>query len=393
MKKISKDLKVCTQCLNDNLHPFGLDFDKNGTCYGCEVHKEKNNDKLFLDSKNYLKLTISKLTKDVKCYDCIIPIKGSAEDYFVVDFILKEKLNPLIIIVNNHFLTNLAWHNIHNLITYYDLDAVTYSPEINIYKSLIRSSLVKFNDIYWPYRYLNQSYTLQVAIEKEIPLIIWGGYQPIEFVGKFSHKDKVEMSEWSLTEHDLHGQNLNLFMSTGSRFNENKFLKYPNYETCKNVRGIYLSNYLRWDPWEQNSRFKSQGFLGELSKHTFDIYENVGSSTYYQIHDLLRIEKYGYKKVREQLSREIRHERISRDKALNLYELYLNQQYDVHDFFNWLDVTKSGMEWWIKHRLKNTKKLIGPESKKINWEEYFSEFFNQKTEPSINKFVTFQKGI
>ena len=50
MKKISKDSRYA-QCLNDNLHPFGLDFDKMGHVMDTEIHKEKNNDKLFLDSK------------------------------------------------------------------------------------------------------------------------------------------------------------------------------------------------------------------------------------------------------------------------------------------------------------------------------------------------------
>ncbi|MDC3208400.1 N-acetyl sugar amidotransferase [Pelagibacteraceae bacterium] len=389
----TKIIQTCTKCLNDNQHPFGLDFNSEGICYGCIIHKEKRNNKLFLHNEDIFQNEINDLRNKSYKYDCIIPIRGSAEDYFVVNYIINKELNPLIVIVNNHFLNDLAWHNIHNLITYFDVDSITYTPDIFLYKSMVRSSLVKFNDIYWPYRYFLQTYSLKLAIDKKVPLIVWGGLQPIEYCGKFSHSDIVQMSEWSLKEHDLHGTSIDNFLTTGSRFNFSRILSYPIISETKKIKGIYLSNYIPWDPWKQNSTFEQAGFLAEDFDHTFDQYENVGSSVYYQIHDLLRLEKYSYKKVREQFSREIRHKRITRENAQKLMKIYQNQNYSIDNFFKWLDVTNSGKKWWIKHKLPKTNNLIGNNRVSINWQKSFISYFTNKSIVPEEKFVTFKKGI
>ncbi len=75
------------------------------------------------------------------------------------------------------------------------------------------------------------------------------------------------------------------------------------------------------------------GFSPESSIYTFDQFEKSGSSVFYQIHDVLRYEKHGYIKVREQLSREIRHGRISRNNAERVYVEYINQNINIKPFF------------------------------------------------------------
>tara|TARA_B100001093_G_scaffold507544_1_gene568250 strand:- start:1244 stop:2416 length:1173 start_codon:yes stop_codon:yes gene_type:complete len=386
-------IKTCTNCLNDSSHPFKLSFDDNGLCYGCIVHLEKNNDLIFKNNLLALESTLSSAKKNNSLYQCIVPINGSAEDYHTINFLLEKSITPLVLLINNHFLNEIAWHNIHNLITHFDLDSISYTPEIDNYKSLVRSSLVNFNDINWPYRYLRQTYSIHVALEKKIPLIIWGMNQPIEFTGKFSHTDIVEMSEWSLKEHDLNGVSFNEALSTSSRYDINKTIHYPNHIQSSTIKGIYLSNYMPWDPWKQNSIFEKHGFMSEDIYHTFDQYENVGSSIYYNFHDLLRLEYKGYKKVKEHLSREIRHGRISRKNAMKLLNEYNQQTYSVESFFDWLGVTKSGKEWWILHKIPKYSHLIGEKSKKIIWKKYFKNYFSQNAFKSKNDFVSYMKGI
>ena len=41
-------------------------------------------------------------------YDCLIPVKGDAEDYFVVSKVLEMDLKPLLVSVNDYFLNILV---------------------------------------------------------------------------------------------------------------------------------------------------------------------------------------------------------------------------------------------------------------------------------------------
>lgn len=356
----------CKKCLYEDSHPFGMSY-FDGLCLGCYTHLEKYN--LYWEDRYEQLFTIAKKAKkSSKNYDCIIPITGDAEDFFVTSEVLKLGLNPLLVSVNSYFLNDIGWKNLHSLITYFDLDSWVYNPDIETYKNLIRTSLRKYNHMNLPWLQLHTSFPVHVAKEKNIPLIIWGANQAIEQVGKFSHLDNVEMSSWSRVEHDLFGNDINTLIGTGAEVSERKlsYYKYPEIKKLGGkIRGIYLSNFIPWDPLKQNHSMLRFGFTPELNYASFDPYERAGSSVYYQIHDLLKFERLGYRKIIDHCTREIRHGRISRDEATNIANLYENNKVNIKPFFDWLGVTKSGMEWFILHKLKNSHQLIAENKEQV----------------------------
>jgi len=193
--------KFCNQCLYTTEHPFGLSVYQSG-CSGCSTHQEKN--VINWDEKHQVLQTIVKqVKKKSKNYDCVVPVTGDAEDYFVLSKILALGLSPLVVSVNDYFKNDIGWHNLHQLITNFDVDSLVFNPDIRVYKDLVRTSLRKFDHILLPSLSLHTSFPVHVAYERKIPLIIWGQHQAIEQVGKFSHHDNVEMSKWSRKEHDL----------------------------------------------------------------------------------------------------------------------------------------------------------------------------------------------
>jgi hypothetical protein len=388
----------CSQCLNDIKHPMGQVIDKSGLCTGCITHKEK--DKIDWDEKwSTLQDKCSKILKNrgEDTYDCIIPLNADAEDYYIVELALSLNLKPLLLYVNNYFGTDLSWKNLHNLETHFDLDMITFNPNFVTYKEAVRTSLRKFNSIYWPYQALKTAYPVSLALDMDIPIILWGGLQATEQVGKFSHNDEVEMSGWSRNQHDLFAVDETEFFGTGAQISivEQFQYTYPDLKKSSRVTGIYLSNYVRWDPWKQNHSMLKYGFAPENSKYTFDQYERSGSSVYYGVHDLLRLENHGYCKVREQLSREIRHNRISRINAKKLYVLYSNQYVDIKPFFDWIGSTNSGYKLFLKERFKYSyKKLLNKTNKTISMKNYFNtSYFEDESHAITKDFIVYHKGI
>lgn len=254
--------------------------------------------------------------------------------------------------------------------------------------------------MYLPWLQLHTSFPVHVAREKNINLIIWGGQQSVEQVGKFSHIDNVEMSSWSRTEHDLFNNNIHQLTGNGAQVAE-RDLNYYNYPEVKGlgkkVKGIYLSNFIPWDPIKQNHSTLKYGFTPQENPYSFDIYERAGSSIYYHIHDVLKYERIGYRKIRDHCTREVRHGRLTTEEASIIEGQYKNRKVFIRDFFDWLGVTKSGYEWFIKHRLEKSKELISENRNiiskaKIDFPEKLSKFIVEAKSPK-REFIVYGKGI
>jgi N-acetyl sugar amidotransferase len=386
-------IKKCKKCLYDEDHPFGIVIYSDGICSGCKTHDEKYKID-WKERKNVLQEILKKRIKKNRSYDCIVPIFGDAEDYYIIEIVLSFGLNPLIVHVNNYFNNDIAWFNVQNLITYFDLDCHTYNPNFLSYQNAVKESLRKYNNILWPYLNLIKTYPVHLAIKKNINLIIWGGHQSIEQVGKFSHYDEVEMTNWSRIEHDLFKHDEDEFFSSGSLLEENdlSFMIYPELSILKkkNISGIYLSNYFFWDPLNQNSKMTKYGFKPEINNRSYDIYERAGSSVYYQFHDLTKVKNVGYAKIRDHLVREIRHNRINKKNAIKIENNYLNNYIDTNLFLDWLGLSKSGKEWYHKHIMKNS---IFKNKKKIKLNKKIHDLVNKKKFKKVKDFCIYEKQI
>ena len=83
----------CKACLYSTNHPFGLTLEDD-ICSGCITHDEKYH--IDWQQKNLeLKKIAHWAKKKSRTYDCVIPVIGDAEDYFVVSKVLELALSPL----------------------------------------------------------------------------------------------------------------------------------------------------------------------------------------------------------------------------------------------------------------------------------------------------------
>ena len=386
----------CPKCHYPSDHPLGLIISEK-ECSGCFTHKEKN--KIDWTSKaKILDDILKNYRKNSKQYDCVVPVIGDAEDYYTVSKVLSLGLSPLVVCVNDYFKNDIGWHNLHNLITYFDVDSFVFNPDIRVYKDLIRTSLRKFDHIMLPFFQLQTSFPVHVAHERNIPLVIWGQSQAVEQVGKFSHQDAIEMSRWNRREHDLFNVETDKLIGNGAQVDERNlnYYKYPKIKNLSkhNVRGIYLSNYMRWDPLAQNHSTTKFNFIPEENESTFDIYERAGNSVYYHLHDLLKMKRVGYRKSHDHVAREIRHGRITSEQGIEIINHYKNSKVSIKPFFDWLGVTNSGYEWFVKHKLNGFEHLLGYDgsNQKINLPKPLSSLLVNAKEAS-EQFVTFGKGI
>jgi N-acetyl sugar amidotransferase len=388
---------ICPKCLYPQNHPFGISIN-NKECSGCFTHREK----YVIDwtvKREELENRIKKYKKHNKKYDCVVPVVGDAEDFYTLSKVLELGLSPLVVCVNDYFKNDIGWHNLHQLITHFDVDSLVFNPDMRAYKELIRTSLRKFDHILLPFLQLHTSFPVHVAYDRNIPLIIWGQNQAVEQVGKFSHHDAVEMSRWNRRQHDLFEIETDYLVGNGAQVDLRhlNYYKYPKPSALnrRGVKGLYLSNYFKWDPLVQNQSVVDFGFNPEVNNSSFDIFERAGSSVYYNFHDLLKYKRVGYRKVDDHIAREIRHGRLNKKEGIYLSDHYTCSKVHIRPFFDWLDVTSTGYEWFCKHKLGAVRHLISDEpvtSKPVTLPENIRELLSRAS-TAASHYIVFGKGL
>ena len=109
-------MKYCNRCLYPENHPLGLTFDDEGICSGCRVHEEK--DQLdWHDRFERLKMICDQYRSRTRSvHDCIVPVSGARDSYFIVDFVKNElKMTPLLVNYNSHYNTRMVIRNLSYL--------------------------------------------------------------------------------------------------------------------------------------------------------------------------------------------------------------------------------------------------------------------------------------
>lgn len=347
-------MRYCKRCLYPENHPLGIIIDEEGICSGCRIHEEK----FTLDWKareQKLKALLSsyKSTSGLN-YDCIVPVSGARDSYFIVHLLKKVYgMNPLLVTYNKHYNTHVGNRNYAYLKTLFNCDALSLIVQPQKVQRITRESLKKMGSIYWHILAGQTVFPVQVAVRFKIPLIIWGAHQGIDQVGMFSHTDEVEMTRRYRKDHDLMGFEAEDLMQN-SDLSENDIIQYvyPHDKELEKVgvRGIYLGNYIPWDTKSQHElMIKLYGYETALQQRSFDTYNDIDCVHYNGLHDYIKYLKYGYSKITDHVSREIRWGRLSRDEGIKLVQHYEKiKPHDTTYFLEWMKMSEEELFSYIE---------------------------------------------
>lgn len=394
--------RECVQCLYQSAHPFGLQFNSEGLCTGCITHREK----LELDWDTRF-LELQRLVERIKRknrnrhYDCVVPIRGTPEYFYVMD-VVKNRLgmNPLAVSYNSQFNSEVGIQNLDRIRDSFDVDVLIYSSNAEIYKKLIRETLVRFSNMRWPYLAGESVFPVQVAVERDIPLVVWPYHQATEQVGMHSYLEAPEMSRRNRAQFDLLGIEPEELTSSETLVGKSDVwdLEYPSDQALMKtgLRGIYLSNYMPWDSRRYSEEMiKGFGALGAKNPRTFDTYDRIDDMTYMTIHDVLKFNLHGYSRVTDNLCREIRFGRITREDALAMENFYQAEypETEIKVFLEWLGMGYKAFEWYSERMPFFGKR---PKESQLNLSQ--SQFVGNflKNAPSVmnsKQLIVYGKGL
>tara|TARA_B100000795_G_C22794671_1_gene438728 strand:- start:2160 stop:2816 length:657 start_codon:yes stop_codon:yes gene_type:complete len=215
----------------------------------------------------------------------------------------------------------------------------------------------------------------------------------------FSHEDEVEMTRKYRKEHDLMGFEaedlVDLEDFPSEIKNDMKKYFYPTDDAISKValRGIYLSNYIRWDSKTQHEKMIKKydyNTLGQI--RTFNTYENVSNLLYDDIHDYIKMIKHGYSKVTDHVCQEIRLNRMSREEGVSSINYYQkNKIRHKKLFLEWLGMDVSEFDNNLD-KFRNFSEING--DFEINGRtKYQNEFIVNSVEKDNPELHSFYKGL
>jgi len=326
-------MRYCARCMYpENAKPTII-FDEDGVCSGCRYHESRDTVEVDWEERWEILLEIVEEAKQIakernNSHDCIIPVSGGKDSYFQV-WLAKEKLglNPLLVHFNHVFNTGAGQYNIRNLLEKSGCDMVEYRAGVESVRKLARHMLKTVGDITWHYHAGLRVFPMQVAVQRNIPLLLWGEHGFAELTGIVSLEDFVEFTRWSVREHDMRGIDPEDLIGEGeiTRADIAPYI-YPSDEELEKVevRGIYLSNFLRWDAKKQTDIvMKEWGFSPVTFERgrTFNLHSKIEDHAQ-EIHDYLKYLKFGYGRATDDASTEVRLQRLSRDEAKAVVKRY-----------------------------------------------------------------------
>lgn len=345
-KKIPPKMKYCTKCVYPGVSATPLTFDENGVCSGCRTSSQAKDIDWDRRRKKFERLIERYRSKDGTNYDCIIPVSGGKDSYFQIHIIKEYGLNPLLVTYHGNNYTPTGMKNLLNMREVFNVDHIFFTPSIKVLKSMNRIGMRLMGDMNWHAHAGIFTYPIRVAVQNQVPLMIWGEHGFMDLGGMHSYNDFVEFTYRYRHEHCLRGYEWYDILEKSKEYDEDLKKQdlipwmYPSDEDIERVgvRGIYISNFFKWDANEHGKLMvEKYGFLEaeEPFERTYRTMSNLDDMHENGIHDYMKYVKFGYGRATDHVCKDIRSGLLTREEGIEIVRKM--DPIKSKDLYRWLD--------------------------------------------------------
>lgn len=311
-------LRYCSRCIMPDTKP-DLVFDDEGVCSACRAY-EYRREVDWAKRKNELENLLEAHRSKTGYWDCVVPVSGGKDSTYQVIRVLELGMTPLCVTATTCDLSDLGKRNIDN-IKKLGVDHIQLSPNPVVRAKLNRIGLQEVGDISWPEHVGIFTIPVRVAINYNIPLIIWGENSQNEYGGpeQAQHNNILDRS-WLEEFGGLLGLRVtDLADVYGLSKKDLVPYQYPTDEDLREaqVTGLFLGHYLPWDGMTNYLISQAHGFetYSKLVEGSMVNYENLDNHQT-GIHDYFKFLKFGFSRATDIACLHLRRGRLSREDAL-----------------------------------------------------------------------------
>lgn len=320
---MSTTIRYCTRCVMPETKP-DLYFDEEGVCCACRYFEQREAVDWKARGKELEGILDRFRSRDGSNYDCIIPCSGGKDSTYQTLRMLQLGMNPLCVTATTDRLSPIGRRNIENL-KRLGVDYIEVSTNPVVRRRLNKLCLEQVGDISWPEHLTIFTIPVRIAVQMNVPLIIWGENSQNENGGPAARADNPVLDRRWLEEF---GGLLGLRVSdlVGQVGIEPKHLiqyTYPSDEELRRVgvTGLFLGYYMPWDGLSNALVAQANGFEAwpTVVEGSIVNYENLDNEQM-RIHDYFKFLKYGYSRATDWACWHIRRGRLTREDGMALVQ-------------------------------------------------------------------------
>lgn len=339
----------CKKCVYP-VHAVNLDIDDEGICSACRTFEEITllKDELWEKKKNKLVEILEKHRKlSDGDYDCIIPVGGGKDSYYQAHYIKSLGFKPLLVTYyGNNYLPE-GDQNLNLMAEKLNCDHYIFKPSVETLIKLNRAAFYMMGDMNWHNHAGINIIGVKSALEYKVPLFIYGEVA-WDISGMFSINHYSEFNKRSVLEHSMRGYKKEDFIGKENlNLEELKWFELPSDENFEkfNLKGIFLGNFIYWDPYKQTEIVKKLYNWEEARKpfeRTYRKISNLDDMHENGAHDYLKYIKFGYGRCSDHASKDIRMGYMDREEGVRLVKKYdhIKPMKDLSRWFNYTNISE-----------------------------------------------------
>ena len=359
----------CKKCLTPNTRPRVTFID--GICNACINWKDK--EKISWNKRiKALKIICDKYRSKDGSFDVIVP-GGGGKDSSYVAWMLKNKfnMNPLCVCVQPPLDTEIGKKNLDNFVNA-GFNLLEIKPNRVITKIIAKNAFIKFGNPQLDWLFAIHASPIRIAIEFNIPFIMWGEEAESEYGGADDLKNKTGFGLSQIQKY--YRSNIEIKDLIGKHKISQKdlyWLTLPNRQTFKKYK-IYATHWSYYEKWDEHLHLKyAKKYCGleTTQNNTSGAYNNFShlDQKMYLLHMYLAYLKFGFGRATTDASIDIRSGKLSRSKGLQLakeLDSVFPSEY-IGDYLSYFKMNKSqffkNLEKFRNHKifkLKNKKWVL-----------------------------------
>lgn len=361
-------MRYCSKCILPDTRP-NLAIGADGVCNACRSHDTKAEIDWQARSRAF-EAVVDHARARSTGYDCLVPVSGGKDSTWQVVKCLEAGLNPLAVTWKTPGRTAIGQRNLDNLVAL-GVDHIDYQINPKAERKFVLDSFVRFGSTAIPMHMAIFAIPAKIAVKFAIPLIVWGENSAFEYGGRDEERTGFRLDRAWLQRHGVtHGTTAKDWIS--DRLTERELTPYfgPGEDELEaaGTLAVFLGYYFAWDP-EMTAQFAARhGFAASPEGPRTGLYDYADiDDDFISIHHWMKWYKFGFSRLFDNLSIEIRNGRMTREQAVAIVRargdetpmediaklcdflgITINRFFDIAETFRNRDIwVRDGAKWKI----------------------------------------------
>jgi N-acetyl sugar amidotransferase len=312
-------MNYCSRCVTPDTRP-NIRLDANGVCNACRTHAGRPaidwpaRERAFRDVAAHARARSTG-------YDCVIPVSGGKDSTWQVVKCLEYGLKPLCVTWRPPGRNTLGESNLRNLVRL-GVDHIDYSINPEVERRFMVKTMERLGSTAIPMHLALFSIPLRIAERFAIPLVVWGENSAFEYGAAHEAHTGFRLDhEWLRVYGVTQGTTARDWID--DELSERDLTPYfgprPGALEANGVLAVFLGYYFAWDPDMTRTVAEAHGFVARIQGPRTGFYRFADiDDDFISLHHYLKWPKFGFTRLFDNLSLEIRHGRMNRDQAVRI---------------------------------------------------------------------------